>query len=60
MNPEADSEEVLNQPVEASWKSGRARWMEGFLTNGVTSDFSATAKLLLSSVSLQHNKMWML
>lgn len=42
------------RPVEASWKSGRVRWMEGFLAPGLTSGLSATGILLLSSVSLQH------
>ncbi|MEQ2168296.1 hypothetical protein GOODEAATRI_012836 [Goodea atripinnis] len=34
------------------YKEGRLRWMEGFLTTGLTSDLSAIGILLLSSVSL--------
>lgn len=40
------------RPVEASWKSGSVRWRDGFLAAGLTSDLSATGRLLLSSVSL--------
>lgn len=45
-----------SRPVEASWKSGRVRWMEDFLAPGLTSALSAIGILLLSSVSLQHTR----
>lgn len=45
-----------SRPVEASWKLGRVRWMEGFPSLGLTSTRSAIGMLLLSSVSLQDAK----